>query len=493
MRTSQVSAFLTALLLACAGPTKPHAVARPSTPPALHSERPVPSAPAPPTTPASKPFAFAVFGDNRSEDYHIRQPEVFLEILREIKKRGPRFIIGTGDHIQGYRYTEALLRREWVSYFEALKMVAPIPVYHTVGNHDLFDETSGRIWDQVMGPNHRHYTVEVEHSVFIFLDAETLESRVTGEQLQWLDAELEKHKEWDQRFICIHRPIFRPYINGKLEDWALTLDHEYKAEWEALVKVLSGRATAVFAGHYHMFDFDRRHGILQYITGGGGSGIGIGNDEPQKEFYHFLWVTVNGPELKVEVVRPDLSKVKEPVYDVSAPIVLEDFENDGTPIAWSLWNEGVRGEPAPSPPGGEGRAFAFHYDFKSYEWPQLFLGLEPVQNWHGAKEISFDVYVAKEGAPKRPLALRLRVGGRRVGYSSPDVTLKPGWNHLTFPFSKATWTWAQEDPHTKKETKKERVQLEVEPVLPVSTVDVMFSAYQRKEAGTVWFDNFRLD
>ncbi|HEY3236450.1 MAG TPA: metallophosphoesterase [Polyangiaceae bacterium] len=427
-----------------------------------------------------------MFGDNRSGDYHIRQPETFRAILAAIKARGPRLIIGTGDQIQGYQYNEALLRREWKAYFEALAMVKPVPVHQVVGNHDLFDETSGRVWDDVMGPKRRYYAVEVERSAFLFLDTETLVDRVAGAQLKWLNAELEKYQGWDNRFVFLHKPVFRPYLNGKLQDWAQTLDYQYKAEWEALVKTLAGRVTAVFAGHYHLYDKDSRYGIQQYITGGGGSEMGL--HDPAKEFYHFLSVSVDGKKVDVELIRPDLSNVREPIQQTTAPAVLEDFESDDAPTAWSSWNERVRIQAQNPPEGGKGRALALRYEFSDYQWPSLYLGLEPVQKWIAAKAVSFDAYVPPGTQPGE---IALRVGARQKGYTSPDGPLNSGWNHLTFPFSRRTWTWAE--GKGSEERKQERVVLDLRRIEAVSVVSVTLSGHERKESGTVWYDNFRIE
>jgi hypothetical protein len=58
-----------------------------------------------------------------------------------------------------------------------------------------------------------------------------------------------------------------------------------------------------------------------------------------KEFHHFLWVTVGGPKVSVQVVRPDLSRVREPFTELSAPVVIEDFESNDGPIAWKTPEE----------------------------------------------------------------------------------------------------------------------------------------------------------
>jgi len=437
----------------------------------------------------AKPFTFAVFGDNRTDEYLVRQPEVFKALLKEVRARNPAFVISSGDLIRGYVYNTPLIRRMWKEYNSALELIAPIPVHNVVGNHDIWDETSGKLWDEYEGK--RWYSWERENNLFIALDAETDVNAVTGEQLEWLKKLLARAGKFDNVFVAIHKPLFRPVINGKIGDWDMNLYTRPNEERVLLDLIAKSGVKMAFAGHYHRFDLDYREGILQYITGGAGSGLD--EDDPVHAFYHYLWVEVDGKKVDVKVVRIDLARVHEPVNPLALPAVIEDAESDNGPNAWDAWNEKVRVEAAPMPDGKGGRGIKMTYDYSDYEWPELMLDPEPAAefNARGAR-LSFDLYIPEDAALTPPQKLWVSISGKKGGYESKTIELaRPGRMTVMLDLARPEWKWSN-GKKGKDTREKKNVPADLKRLGPITSIQFFLNGYQRKEKGSLFIDDVRV-
>jgi len=434
-------------------------------------------------------FSFAVFGDSQPEDFRIQQTKMFKRILAEIKKRKPDFVIALGDLIAGYQYNEPELRRMWSEYSKAVRVLEPIPLYGVPGNHDIFDEMSGRLWDQYMGRASRFYSVVRKNNAFIFLDSETQADAAAGLQVDWLKGELRKQRGRDHIFVVIHKPVFQPLINGKRKELSRSDDAGQKDRADFLDILGKNGVTAVFAGHVHIYDKEVRNGVLQYISGG--MGERSKEVDQNKSFTHYLWVTVEGKAFHVEVVRPDLRNFREETRKVNAPHVIEDFESDDSANSWETWwHKVVRGEAVAAPGGGSGRAYRLDYDLSQYAWPQLTIGLDPLQEWIGAKALSFDLYLPSESAPAKPLDLYVQMSSQaKDGFVSSIQQPKPGWNHFRLPFSENRWDWFRGDDSERRTN----VAVQIREISPVGWLEFILAAPDRPETGSIYLDNIRIE
>src|SRR5207302_784457 len=59
------------------------------------------------------PFTFVVFGDNRPASADKPQPDVFKQILGEVRVLHPDFVVTTGDLIYGSVKDQVLVQKEY--------------------------------------------------------------------------------------------------------------------------------------------------------------------------------------------------------------------------------------------------------------------------------------------------------------------------------------------------------------------------------------------
>ena len=266
--------------------------------------------------PKDRTFRFVVLGDTRphgdSED-PITQPPQFKENIRAINLLRPDFVIDVGDLIRGYTDDPNLIIREWEDFdhtITAFKM----PFHMVVGNHDVWNEESERIYNERYGQ--LYYSFDFNGSHFIVLDSEQTHAmnNIGGEQLSWLEGDLAAHAEVNHMFVFVHKPLWR---------------YE-ESNWNADVHPLLARygVRAVFAGHWHVYTKSKeRDGVKYFITGGGGAEIV--DPETLGGFYHFMHVSV-GDGVEYAVVRPEGLHPADVVTEEMV-VRVEEFQRSLTP------------------------------------------------------------------------------------------------------------------------------------------------------------------
>lgn len=247
--------------------------------------------------PAPSPFRFAVFGDSRPGNREYSP--VLQRIATEIGTLGVAFVVGTGDYIEGSS-NQTTVRRQWEGFFTA---IAPLqaqqttPVALATGNHDIMGiRRNAEIF--IENFKRLYFSFDYEGCHFIILDTEGLgqEGRITGTQLQWLKQDLSAHADAKFTFVALHRPLFP--VDGHVGS---SLD-QYPRERDALHALFVQHGVdAVFAGHEHLYNYQKKDGILYFITGGAGAPLYASPD--RGGFYHYLLVTVAEDTFTVEVRR----------------------------------------------------------------------------------------------------------------------------------------------------------------------------------------------
>lgn len=150
------------------------------------------------------PITFAVLGDNRGFPDGTVRP-VFAELLDSIAADAPAFVVNTGDLLDGFRGNdERQLRRKWRGYLDAIARLR-MPTHHAPGNHDIFDEMSARLWDELIGA--RQYSIDTAGIRLIVLDTESDSGRIGAAQMQWLGRQLET-LDGRTAYVVAHRPLF---------------------------------------------------------------------------------------------------------------------------------------------------------------------------------------------------------------------------------------------------------------------------------------------
>lgn len=233
-------------------------------------------------------FTFAVIGDTRNGGNDYRR---IAELLMEHK---PDFVVNTGDVVF---YSDRML---WADFWELSRPIT-VPYFLTVGNHDVDDEESEKLFkEQVDLPgNELYYSFTADDSLFVFLDSNIpgQDRRIMGEQYDWLERVLSasghKHK-----FVFVHHPFYPDKECGRHYGGCLDKYQRERDRVEALLE--KSKVTIAFAGHEHIYFREKVGSIMHVITGGGGAPLY--SEKEKGGFYHFILVTVSGNKVKGEVI-----------------------------------------------------------------------------------------------------------------------------------------------------------------------------------------------
>lgn len=137
----------------------------------------------------------------------------FIQLLQNFPEK-PDFIIHTGD------VTEFGSEEEFRAYSQAISSLN-IPLYHTLGNHDVRWNGAGWLMGEKYLPNYkRNYTFTKEGITFIALDSSFPFSQyglIDPSQLAWLKDTLAKIPYEQPLIIFFHHPIIpsRNFLIGK--------------------------------------------------------------------------------------------------------------------------------------------------------------------------------------------------------------------------------------------------------------------------------------
>jgi predicted phosphohydrolase len=228
------------------------------------------------------PIRFAVIGDRTGG----HEPGIHGEILQEIERMKPDFVIGVGDMIEGYTGDTAAIEEEWKEY-DALLETLSMPFYRVPGNHDIWDSTSAALYRRYVGEP--YYAFDAGPIHFIVLDTSRWSTvgSFPREQMDWLVSDLVKSRSAKHTVVIYHRPY-----------WIETVA---RGKPDPLHDVLVDHGVdAVFTGHYHVYFSGRYDGIA--YTGVGSSG-GYCDPGLTGLKYHFVWVTADEGGISVAPIR----------------------------------------------------------------------------------------------------------------------------------------------------------------------------------------------
>ena len=296
---------------------------------------------------AQEPFVFVVLGDTRpglpAEPNDLASVSIhYLEHIHWINRLRPDFSINAGDIIVGYHEPgSSLTVRQWNKYDKASRVLTSA-YFMVVGNHDVWDETSAKLYRRRYGP--LHYSFDHGGCHFTVLSSETPGevSRIGPSQLSWLEKDLAAAQGARHRFVFLHKPLWstsQRYWSGHHEHWM--------ADVHPLL--MRYNVDTVFAGHDHFYEFTEIDGIRYVITGGGGAELmgfrAIG------AFYHFLTVAIPAegrPEITVverewtypqDIVRPGPRRWVESLIDVFASQTLMLGQTSPQTVRYTVHNE----------------------------------------------------------------------------------------------------------------------------------------------------------
>ena len=231
----------------------------------------VSTAPAPD---AQAPLLFAIFGDERGDEGVGAGAHA---IVQAVLAEAPDLVIGTGDLVNEGGKPEdwlALLRNHG-------PMLAQIPYYPALGNHELIGDPDGVTWRRVFPRAAAgHYVVRYGPALLLFLDGNRPGDSA---QTQFLAKELERaaaDPSVQARLVILHQPP----LSASLHCGSASHMTEWISLWER------HHVDAVIAGHDHAYQRLERNGIAYFVSGGGGAplypiGSCGGPDEPALQRY----------------------------------------------------------------------------------------------------------------------------------------------------------------------------------------------------------------
>ncbi len=257
-------------------------------------------------------FTFTVFGDNQPPQATASQPVRFRELLARMKTLSPDFAVCTGDSIYGAS-SLARLRLQYKDYTDTVVSLFGGKVYQTIGNHEAFGtKSSQEFFQKELGS--LYYSFDKGDSHFIVLDGDVNgeEGKITGDQLAWLKDDLYKARAAGHKFVFLHRPLYP--VGGHTGS---SMDTS-RVDRDALHGLFArNRITAVFSGHEHLFNAQKRNGVIYIISGGGGGEL-YPSFSGEGDFPNFVLVKVAGDKVDMTVVKMPYRGKPEQMLPVSS-------------------------------------------------------------------------------------------------------------------------------------------------------------------------------
>jgi len=302
-----------------------------------------------------KDMSFGLKKDKKKEDQnfsfiHLTDPHItFDEICKEIMKEAvseintlqPDFVIVTGDMIFEGDKTSIEQARGWFDRYLSLINGLNMPVYHTVGNHDVagihykkeYSEENGYykwLYYSYFGPS--YYSFNWDNFHCIVLDPIQFENdkqyfEIPQEQALWLKHDLSFYSEDIPLLIFSHIP---------LNSWA---------NKEEILHLFGNRKVRLFAGHWHFDAQITRQGenLLEQITNSLCAGWWKRNSADGR-LYGYRIFQINGDKIdsfyreigqerQIEVINPKsiipkLDEIIVQVYTENPPLNFVNYQID---------------------------------------------------------------------------------------------------------------------------------------------------------------------
>lgn len=309
-------------------------------------------------------FSFLVYGDTRgrrdgkeTQYEHSLVIDSMLATIKRLRTNGipVRFVMQSGDAVVDGRDPKQW-NASFVGLINRLTTEGGVPYFLAPGNHDVTAAEQITSTNRTKGLS--NYLEAVVHLIppdrslrrlegypaFAFGYGNSfflaLDSNIAGDphQYLWAVQQLETldRNRYKNVFAFFHHPVFSsgPHGGAKVEVPTRDLRKLYMPLFH------QHQVRAIFAGHEHLFehwvetwlDHDgKRHRLDQIVTGGGGAPLAyyhgepdtgdyINSDKPAKielqhlvkpgprpgdNPYHYVLVTVNGTDVKMEVIGID--------------------------------------------------------------------------------------------------------------------------------------------------------------------------------------------
>jgi Calcineurin-like phosphoesterase len=243
-------------------------------------------------------FTFAVMGETRPPAPRMSFPQISRTVMAELALLRPAFVLCTGDLIWGFEDTREEMLAELDSFGE-LADGTGVPLFSVPGNHEVQSRPMAlEVLEQWGHDLYGSFDLGQYHFVALNTEEIEYEGRVSGEQLEWLEADLAANRDAAAIFVCMHRPLFS-WFQGDFNP----------QDADALRRLFATHPVhAVFSAHDHFF-YEEVHDGVRYITVGGGGAPAYA--QPQGGgFAHYLLVSVEPGRVDINVVEPHRLEVE---------------------------------------------------------------------------------------------------------------------------------------------------------------------------------------
>ena len=229
------------------------------------------------------PFHFAIVGDRTGRAV----PGIYEAVWREVAASHPDMVITVGDAIEGMDDPSAPAEWEAVAH----SWLRDVPVYHTPGNHDVWDTASAALFTRETGDK-LFYSFDFRGAHFVVLD-NSRTADLSAEQLTFLQSNLAARRGKGPAFVFFHRAY-----------WLLPL--KLRVKGFALQKIAEQYGVCcVISGHGHEFESLSENGVRYVEIGSSGASLAPagppGAAYADGWFYQYAFVTVDGDAVTFEI------------------------------------------------------------------------------------------------------------------------------------------------------------------------------------------------
>ncbi|MBI4468196.1 MAG: metallophosphoesterase [Acidobacteria bacterium] len=251
--------------------------------------------------PSGDSYEFIVQGDNRPTGPGKPLPRTIYQVIEEIRLLQPAFVLSVGDIVYGYGDSRQRLLNE-LDLFQSLAERTGVPFFNAPGNHEIHQNP---VAFEILQARYKELYGSFDYagSHFVVLNTDEIgrEGRIEGEQLGWLQADLEANKTARHIFCMMHRPMFAvlnpDFDPKKKQSFASRANRD---ELHELFRKYPVRI--VFSGHEHLYHQETHDGIRYITTAGSGAPLYA---QPQDGgFSHYVLVRVNGDKVSLQVIEP---------------------------------------------------------------------------------------------------------------------------------------------------------------------------------------------
>lgn len=231
-----------------------------------------------------KNITIVILGDRTSR----AQVGVYGAVVKKARGERPNLYITVGDQIEGCRGNESKIHDQWDEYFKIVRRIRR-NLFILPGNHDVRNEASEAIWvDRIKRDTNYSFDYGGVHFVLFDTGRWIKVDSLPEEKIDWLDADLNAHKDSRLTFVFFHIPY-----------WYYTLP---AGKIDRLHKIFKANGVdAVFSGHLHRYGSAVYDGIIYTIVGSSG-GVMEDNVSIKGHFYNYVKLEVRGADFTMKIV-----------------------------------------------------------------------------------------------------------------------------------------------------------------------------------------------